>query len=185
MDEQMGYSKKEGIKIIPFNPEWEKMAADEIQFLKSVLGSGILIEHFGSTSIPGCPAKPIVDLQIWADSEHSAQVIKDLLMPIYQGFSSPASQAKGFMCFDKCVIIDNEEHRTHHIHIQSNREKWERSLLFRDYLREHPEDVSRYAEIKDQAARLTPNNMTKYSELKNEFINLIIEKAGKNNDGNQ
>jgi len=174
-----GYSKDEGIRIVCYNPEWKNMAQSEIEFLYRVLGDGVLIEHFGSTAIPGCCAKDIVDIQIWAEDQMEVERIRAILMPLYQGVSSSESQAKGFLCFDKCVEIDNEIRRTHHIHVRSNFEEWQRGICFRDYLVAHPDAVVRYEQIKQHAAMCAPDDMTEYSRLKGDFINEITVLARK------
>jgi len=172
-----GYSADEGIKIISYNPKWKIKAAAEISFLHQLIGSNIEIQHFGSTAIPDCCAKDIVDIMIWAENETEIKRLKEILTPIYQGVSSPESQAKGFLCFDKCVEINGMMRRTHHIHIQSDRKKWQRAIAFRDHLIANPADVAKYEEIKRQSSLLAPYDMTKYSELKNDFIDDILAQA--------
>ena len=172
-----GYSADEGIKIVPYNPEWKIRAVDEISFLHQLVGSDIEIQHFGSTAIPDCSAKDIIDIMIWAKNEADVKQLKEILTPIYQGVSSPESQVKGFLCFDKCVEINGMMRRTHHIHIQSDRKKWQRAIAFRDHLIANPAEVADYIEIKRNASILAPHDMTKYSELKNNFIDNILAQA--------
>jgi len=174
-----GYSKNEGIKIVPYNPEWKKIAKEEIEFLHSVLGDELLIEHIGSTAIEGCSAKEIIDIQILADDQTEVERIRAILTPLYQGVSSADSQAKGFLCFDKEIKGNDTIRRTHHIHVEQNLEKWHQRILFRNYLINHPAQMIKYEQIKQNAALLSPNDMTAYSRLKDDFINEIIQRAKK------
>src|SRR5262245_1107809 len=58
------------ILIVDYDPHWPELFAREADRIRSVLGSGELrIEHVGSTSVQGLPAKPIIDLlMVVADS---------------------------------------------------------------------------------------------------------------------
>lgn len=56
------------IEIVPADPSWpaeyERTAAE----LASVAPAEWVIEHIGSTSVPGLAAKPIIDLAVRVDS---------------------------------------------------------------------------------------------------------------------
>ncbi len=53
----------EAVEIAPANPNWDAQAQEEIRQLKRLLQQFNIhqFEHIGSTSIPGLPAKPIID----------------------------------------------------------------------------------------------------------------------------
>ena len=173
----IGYNKEEGIQIVPHNPLWKKRAQDEMNRIRKIIGSEEKIEHFGSTAIHGCAAKDIIDIMIFCGDDNTLQEVKGKLMPIYQGFSSLESQRKGFMCFDKCVEILGSSRRTHHIHLIIDKYEWDRKLAFRDYLNANPDEVKRYEKIKLEATKVAKFDMTRYSQMKNEFIDEIIGKS--------
>ena len=53
------------IKIVPYNPEWEQQFIDIRRQLESILSNKVVaIQHIGSTSSPGLPAKDVIDVQI-------------------------------------------------------------------------------------------------------------------------
>ena len=54
---------------------------------------------------------------------------------------------------------------------------WERHLLFRDYLRSHPETVQEYAKLKKRLADEFKTARERYTEAKTPFIRAIEEKA--------
>ena len=61
-------------QIAPYNPEWVDLYESEVVKLKDVFGNELLgIEHIGSTSVPGLPAKPIIDIMILIDSHENAE----------------------------------------------------------------------------------------------------------------
>ncbi|MFA5895809.1 MAG: GrpB family protein, partial [Thermoplasmata archaeon] len=68
--------------------------------------------------------------------------------------------------------------RTHHLHmVEFGGAFWTRNLLFRDWLRTHPEDARRYAALKYDLARRYRDDREAYTDAKTEFIEGIVEKA--------
>ncbi len=60
----IGQNKRD-FKLVPYQNEWVDLFNQEAELLKSVLGeNALLIEHVGSTSIPGMPAKAIIDIMV-------------------------------------------------------------------------------------------------------------------------
>lgn len=56
----------EKITIVPYNPIWPKLFEQESENIKKVFDDSRLvsIRHYGSTSVPGMTAKPIVDILV-------------------------------------------------------------------------------------------------------------------------
>ena len=53
------------IKVVDHDPDWTLRFADWREKIQHKLGDTALrINHVGSTSVPGLPAKPIVDIQV-------------------------------------------------------------------------------------------------------------------------
>ena len=51
------------IRLTSFSENWDQMFQDEAQFLKTIFGDEIIrFEHFGSTSVRGLKAKPVIDM---------------------------------------------------------------------------------------------------------------------------
>ena len=66
---------------------------------------------------------------------------------------------------------------SHHIHlVEQGSDFWERHLLFRDYLRAHPERAREYEQLK---RRLAPqfSDVNDYAEAKTEFIRAAEARA--------
>lgn len=67
---------------------------------------------------------------------------------------------------------------THHLHVyEITSDEWKNNLLFRNYLRSHPEKTSEYAQLKKNPASLYAEDRSPYTELKAPFIQSIIELA--------
>ncbi|MCY7603631.1 GrpB family protein [Bacillus altitudinis] len=68
--------------------------------------------------------------------------------------------------------------RTHHVHVyERNHPDVKRHLLFRDYLRVHPERAVAYASVKEQLANQYPEDIQSYMAGKNEIIKEIENEA--------
>ena len=65
LQEKIDRVVKEDVDIVPYDPAWATKFEKESAFLKKKFPKIIKrIEHFGSTSIPGLSAKPVVDMLI-------------------------------------------------------------------------------------------------------------------------
>ncbi len=154
--------------VLPYDPKW-KNDFDEIkQELVNAIGDLIVgIEHVGSTSVEGLSAKPIIDIDV---------VISD-----YSVFDSIVSKLStiGYIHKGDLGIKDREvfkysdkSHlRKHHLYVcPQNSKELLRHITFRDFLRNNPEAVKKYSKVKENAAKLFPDNMDKYIEYKSPCI---------------
>jgi GrpB-like predicted nucleotidyltransferase (UPF0157 family) len=67
--------------------------------------------------------------------------------------------------------------RTHHIHMVESDSILQERLLFRDYLRAHPNEAVRYAELKRHLAQQFSNDREAYTNGKTEYVRSIMQKA--------
>lgn len=174
-------SQADNIIIVPYNPNWPKLAEEEISILKSLFPYSWIvdIQHIGSTAIPGLSAKPIIDIYIGVTSIEEAQnaipKIKDLS---YQFWLENPNKEKMF--FVKGMPPFGEG-RTHHIHlVEHNSNYWRARILFRDFLRSHPQEAQEYEQLKLQLMQENSVDREFYTDAKAEFITLVLKKAGFN-----
>ncbi len=66
--------------------------------------------------------------------------------------------------------------RTHHVHVRKPADTIA-ERLFRDYLREHPEEAKRYMTLKYNVMHRCETDREAYSQAKKEYISRIVEKA--------
>ncbi len=66
LTEKVSRVVKEEVAVVPHDPGWAEAFEQERRHLRSCLPADLLgrIEHFGSTAVPGLPAKPIVDMLV-------------------------------------------------------------------------------------------------------------------------
>lgn len=68
------------IHLVPYDPEWPAQFARLAKKIRDALGERVLLlEHVGSTSVPGLPANPIIDMVLAvADSADEAAYVPPL-----------------------------------------------------------------------------------------------------------
>jgi GrpB-like predicted nucleotidyltransferase (UPF0157 family) len=130
------------------------------------------IDHIGSTSVPGLAAKPIIDVQISVLSFQPLEAFKQPLERL--GYIYRADNAER----TKRYFREPPGSRRTHIHVRragSFSEQW--ALLFRDYLRTHPEADAQYAAVKRHLVTQFPHDDAAYTEAKGPFLWAIIRRA--------
>ena len=171
---ERGRSADDDVRLVDYDPGWpaqfEKMASR----LRRTIPAGIAlrVERYGSTAIPGMPAKPVIDILVevpsWAEARRS-------LIPI---FNRP--DCEYWWYGDHMMFIVRREPmgvRTHHIHVApSGHRIWE-GIAFRDYLRAHSEEATRYAALKRALAESTSTEREAYTDRKADFVREIVAKA--------
>lgn len=173
---------REDVAIIPYDPQWPEMFAQEQEHLRACLPGALVrrIEHFGSTAVPGLAAKPIVDLLVEVtDLEATRREIAPLLEAQgYEYLWRPTMGDDGPPFYAWFIKRNSAGARTHHIHMVERQftGHWDR-LLFRDYLIAHPEIAAEYQSLKLRLAREFPNDRARYTEAKTEFILRVTEWA--------
>lgn len=56
------------VELVDYDPSWPARFAEAADRIRAVVGSRLrLIEHIGSTSVPGLIAKPVIDIVIGVD----------------------------------------------------------------------------------------------------------------------
>lgn len=164
------------VTIVEYNPSWSLLFEQEAANIRQVLGNLVLtIEHIGSTAVPGLAAKPIIDLMVGvrslADGQQAVPALEALGYVYWREDPRP-----GRMFFVKGMPPFGLQ-RTHHVHVvEAYGEFWER-LLFRDYLRRHPDEAQRYEALKRDLAARFRTDRDSYTNGKSEYIHKVMEQA--------
>ena len=162
------------VKLSPYQDTWAKLFKEEKWRLEEAIGEGILdVQHIGSTAVPGLTAKPILDIGVAVKNFEEAFA---LISPIealgytYRGENGIARR--------HYFVKGPADKRTHHIHMfEESNEEWTTHLLFRDYLRTHPETVAAYQTLKEDLAKRYPKDRNAYTDGKHEFIQRVLQEA--------
>jgi GrpB-like predicted nucleotidyltransferase (UPF0157 family) len=131
-----------------YNPEWPDWFRQLRAFLEPRLrGVAMHIEHVGSTSVPGMTAKPVIDIDVVVERgamPHAIQLLEsagyvhegDLGIPEREAFDLVDEQIKASL-------------PPHHLYVcPQGAFKLYKHLVFRDFLRDHPEHAQRLSDLK-------------------------------------
>ncbi|TYR78269.1 GrpB family protein [Priestia megaterium] len=163
------------VRLEPYNYNWSMLFDKEQELLCSQLKNLIIkIEHVGSTSIQGLPAKPIIDIAIGVNSFDKVMRIKEKVGKI--GYSEIPVSIGG-----KHVFVKYEGDKiTHFLHLMIyDQDLWRDQICFRDYLRSSPESRMKYIKIKEELANKYQNDVVSYTNEKKKFVDDILKKAKK------
>ncbi len=158
--------------IFHYDPQWPLLFEREKELVLAALaGIDVRVEHVGSTSVPGLAAKPIIDMMVEVPTPEDGERAVPLLVACGYEYKGEAGIPGRF-------YFDRGHPSTHHLHMYPrNNPEWERHILFRDYLRAHPETVQEYADLKRDLAEKYRNDRVAYTDAKTEFIASVVEKA--------
>src|SRR2546428_303982 len=164
------------ITIEPYDTRWADQFADERRAIRNCVDASVplVIEHFGSTAVPGVPAKPIIDILIGARHQHWATIVQALKRIGYVHWEDNPDTEREFLVKGMPPF---GVRRTHHVHLcEIGSPFWER-LLFRDYLIDHAEDRMAYANLKSCLAAAHRDDREAYTRGKDAFVADIMDRA--------
>ena len=176
--------KKYPVLIVEYNPNWQELYLQEAAFLENQFGKNVILrtEHFGSTAVPGLASKPSIDVLVAISSFEEA---KKIIIPVLESkgyvYIWCSDRSPGHMMFVKGYGPNGyiKGAQLYHLHMApADHPIWER-LLFRDYLREHPDARKEYEKLKYKLAEIFRHDREAYTDEKEEFVERIMEKARK------
>ena len=181
LEEKIQRVTAEEIEVVPYDPRWPILFEMERNYLRACLPPDLVgrVEHFGSTAVPGLPAKPIVDILVEVSdlSETKRRIVPVLEGRGYDYFWRPSFDDDRPPFYAWFIKRGEERRRTHHIHmVEADSELWDR-LLFRDYLIAHPEAAREYGALKMRLTETHRGDRVAYTRAKTEFIADVMRKA--------
>lgn len=162
------------VYIEEYTSDWVKQFQEEREILKGIIGQkAIAIEHIGSTSVKALGAKPILDIAIGVND---LDVVSEFIEPLKQiGYEFVYHKE-----FPERRFFRKGQWRagTHHLHFyQFEGEHWNNQILFRNYLRNNPDVLKEYHQLKVDLAEKFRFDRVSYTENKAPFIQKILQKA--------
>ena len=160
------------VQLVAHDPAWAGAYERQAERIRGALGDRIvLLEHVGSTSIPGIVAKPKIDilLAVPDSADEEAYV--------------PALERAGFRLHIR--EPDWHEHRLLHRHdadlnlhvFSGGCGELERMVRFRDHLRANAADREVYERTKVELARREWETTQNYADAKTDVVEGIIARA--------
>lgn len=162
----------ERIALVDADPEWSSQFLRERERIEACFQQAPeLIEHMGSTAVPGLAAKPIIDIIALVRNLDAGRTAIPALVGV--GYvhrdDFPMPDRIFLMKLDPVSGV-----RTHQLHIHANETEVSRHLLFRDRLRSDPECSAAYAALKQDLALRFADDRQAYSQHKTAFIDAVV-----------
>ena len=159
------------VVLVEYDENWPTMFEQEARCVREALGDRVIVlEHIGSTSVPGLIAKPCIDMVLGVPNSADEEAYR------------PQLDAAGFVL--RIRQPDWNEHRVFKSErINVNLHVWSadspeitRHIAFRDWLRTHPDDREAYAAAKRELAASGFRTMPEYADAKDEIVAQINQR---------
>jgi GrpB-like predicted nucleotidyltransferase (UPF0157 family) len=165
------------IHLAPYDPGWPTLFEREAARIRSILDDRVrLLEHVGSTSVPGLSAKPIIDIVLAVpDSSDEPAYVPDMEAGGYvvrirepdwfehRVFKGPDTNVNLHTFTEGCPEID-------------------RMVGFRDWLRTHDDERDLYERTKQELANREWRYIQHYADAKSEVVEGIVARATSSTD---
>ncbi|MER7988849.1 GrpB family protein [Streptomyces noursei] len=174
------------VVVVAPDPDWtvqgEDLAAELYVRLRPL---ALHVEHIGSTAVPGMAAKPVLDLQVSVRDLEEAEAAfagplaeRGFALAPYRQDHVPAGSDDDPAHWTKRLWIrQGHQGLDVNLHVRRSGSPNERlALLFRDWLRAHPEAVPAYARFKQVLAQAVPDLAT-YADVKDPVVDLVVAVA--------
>jgi GrpB-like predicted nucleotidyltransferase (UPF0157 family) len=165
------------VHLVEYDQAWPDLFAEQQARAAGVLAPWLAapIEHIGSTSVAGLPAKPVIDMLALVRSLTGAQ---DAVAPLTEDgwLLWPDDPCRQYRLW---FLRPRPEARTHHLQLIQHDEPHARALIaFRDALRTDRGLRAYYAELKERLSRQHRQNRNAYTNAKREFVARVLHAAG-------
>jgi GrpB-like predicted nucleotidyltransferase (UPF0157 family) len=170
-----GAAPRTNIEVTDPDLAWPRQFDDLAGRIRAALGwRAIQLDHVGSTSVPGLPAKPIIDIDLAvADPDREQDYV-------------PALEAIGFRLVirqpwwygHRALVADEPRCNLHVFGLDSPEAV--RHRIFRDWLRGNAAERDRYAAVKRQAAsdaNAAGEHVMQYNARKEQVVREIYHRA--------
>lgn len=168
--------------IVEPRTSWAREFEDIAARLREAFGPlALRIDHIGSTSVAGLAAKDVIDVQVTVASVDDAEAIDRavetagyVVRPDIVGDHAPPLESSDPSDWSKRYGCERDGERRVHVHIrEAGRPNQRYALLFRDYLRAHPEAAIAYERMKRYLAEVTTST-AQYADIKDAVCDLIM-----------
>ena len=164
------------VRVVPYSKAWpSEFAAVRSELLAAFRDDTILIEHIGSTSVPGLCAKPVIDVLVGTSSLENIEVaIPRLAAAQYEYVNKYEVEIPMRRYF---VRQESRGPRVHVHAVVEGSKIWNEHLTFRGALRANTATRDAYALLKINLAHSHKNDKAAYTAAKASFITQILNSS--------
>ncbi len=161
------------VRLLPHDDMWEAEFLEVKAQIQKIWGDNVIdVQHFGSTSIRGICAKPILDIAVVLKSFKNMNI--DAMKQAGYDYCDSQNPEKSRYLY---VLRGENQMSLHHLHCyEPNDSDFCLCIGFRDYLNNHPEDAAVYSELKQNLAQQNPDDRFAYTDGKLDFVRSIYAK---------
>ena len=165
----IGGREERELVLVDYTPEWaSRFARERVRILEALGEVARRVEHVGSTAVPGLAAKPIVDILVAVDDPDDESGY--LAAMEGAGYALRVREA-GHRMF-------RTPERDVHVHVwKAGSDDERRHLVFRDRLRQAPDERALYESVKRRFVGEKFTDMNYYARAKGPVIEEIIGRA--------
>lgn len=168
----------ERVEVTDYDPAWADRGIRERHLLEELLAPWLtgVVEHVGSTAVPGLAAKPIIDLQAPVGTLDVAEAIVPVVAPHGWHYVPPELDERSYRRF---FVKVGDDRRIAHLHVMTaDGARWHQQLAFRDALRADPALVRAYAGFKVELADRHHDDREAYTAGKQCFVQDVLARIG-------
>lgn len=160
------------VVLAEYDRAWPQLYRLEEEKIRRALGGRIVrVEHAGSTSVPGLPAKPVID------------IVLEVPDPADEDAYVPPLEAEGYILhirepdwFEHRLLKGTDPAVNLHV-FPGGCPEVERMLRFRDHLRANEADRELYLRTKRELAAQTWEHVQHYADAKSAVVEQIMGRA--------
>ncbi|MBW8482107.1 GrpB family protein [Actinomadura parmotrematis] len=163
---------KDVVRVAEPDPLWAEVFAWAARRLRPALdGLAVAVEHVGSTSVPGLPAKPIVDIAVGLSGTATEAAVEAALAPLGYRYLGDAGDDGGWLY----VLETRPAFRVLHLHgVRYGDQRWHDYLRFRGVLRRSAAARDAYEHLKRDLAARHAADRPGYTAAKTGFVTRCV-----------
>lgn len=185
------------VLIVPYDPLWPDAFREHQRAIADSLGHLFpVVDHIGSTSVPGLAAKPVIDILVGlAADELLDKTVEPLMrrgftyfrkyepgMPYRRFFAllgmPPGETAPPLIDIGDPFVTGGPIPSLVNVHVMVRHTyHWKRHLALRDFLRAHPEVAGAYAAVKIGLSAREFGDTNEYNAAKDAFVKSAEQRA--------
>jgi len=145
--------------------------------IRAIIGSDYIIEHIGSTAVPGLDGKGVIDIMLAFDNIGDVKIAYKSLLNSGYYYGSGDSDQNGRIFMSTSGTNESVEGDVHLHMITKDNAEYSKFILFRNYLINHPDVRQTYNSLKYEILEKVEGNRIEYTKLKSPFIKSVINLA--------
>ncbi len=156
------------VYLYSYSRWWKWLFLKEKLLLTLACGRSIDIQHVGSTAIPGMVAKPIIDIIVGVQSFDQAVTLIEPIKRLGYAYMGENSELR------QHYYVKGEPVAYHLYVMELQSEERISKIVFRDYLRVHPDTANSYTELKMNLAQQFTTDLRAYQDGKKDFVDQVV-----------